>query len=204
MGCSNRIVNWFASYLSKRRQRVAINGQSSDWAYILAGVPQGSILGRLLFLIYINDVVKHIGCSMRLFADDTSLYIIVDYPLHSAKLLNTDLQNISDWAAAWLVTFNSQKTLSMIISCKRNPVFHPPLFMNGALIKNTLYHNHLGLTFSNSGTWDEHVKSISEKSSFRLNLLRALKFRVLKLKIKRTDWLFVDTCPHAANHCALF
>ena len=87
MGCSYRIVNWFASYLSKRRQRVVINGQSSDWVYILAGVPQGSILGRLLFLNYINDVVKHIGCSIRLFADDTSLYIIVDCPIQSANFL---------------------------------------------------------------------------------------------------------------------
>ena len=65
MGCSNRIVNRFANYLSKRRQRVVINGQSSDWVYILAGVPQGSIVGPLLFLLYINDIVKHIGCSIR-------------------------------------------------------------------------------------------------------------------------------------------
>ena len=78
MGCPNRIVNWFASYLSKRRQRVVINGQSLDWVHILAGVPQGSILGPLLFLIYINDIVKHIGCSISLFADNTSLYIAVE------------------------------------------------------------------------------------------------------------------------------
>ena len=63
MGCSNRVVKWFESYLSQRRQRVVINGQSSDRVHILAGVPQGSILGPLLFLIYINDIVKHIGCS---------------------------------------------------------------------------------------------------------------------------------------------
>ena len=81
MGCSNSIVNWFASYLSKHRQRVVINGQSSDWVYILAGVPQGLILGPLLFLIYINDIVKRLRCSIRLFADDTRLFIIVDCPL---------------------------------------------------------------------------------------------------------------------------
>ena len=80
IGCSDSIVNWFLSYLSNRRQRVVINGQASDWASALAGVPQGSILGPLLFLIFIIDIVKHIGCSIRLFADDTSLYIIVDCP----------------------------------------------------------------------------------------------------------------------------
>ena len=89
MGCSNRIGKWFESYLS---QRVVINGQSSDWVHFLAIVPQGSILGPLLFLIYINDIEKHIGCSIRLF--------------QSTQLLNTDLQTISDWAAIWLVTFN--------------------------------------------------------------------------------------------------
>ena len=64
MGCSNRIVKRFESYLSQRRQRVVINGQSSDWVNILAGVPQWSIPGPLLFLIYINDILKHIGCSI--------------------------------------------------------------------------------------------------------------------------------------------
>ena len=72
MRCKNCVVMWFESYLSQRRQRVLINGQSSDWVHILAGVPQGSILGPLLFLININDIVKHIGCSIRLFADDTN------------------------------------------------------------------------------------------------------------------------------------
>ena len=78
MGFSYRIVNWFESYLSKCKQCVAINGQSSHWVLILASVPQGSILGPFLFPIYINYKVKDTGCFIRLFADDTSLYIIVD------------------------------------------------------------------------------------------------------------------------------
>ena len=125
IGCSDSIVNWFLSYLSNRRQRVVINGQASDWASVLAGVPQGSILGPLLFLIFINDIVKHTGCSIRLFADDTNLYIIVDCPLQAGQLLNRDLNAISTWANSWLVTFNPSKTLSMLISRKRNSVFHP-------------------------------------------------------------------------------
>ena len=91
IGCSNPVVKWFSSYLSGRRQRVVINGDSSDWSPIRAGVPQGSILGPLLFLIYINDIVKDIGSEIRLFADDTSLYIVVESPETAAGIINTDL-----------------------------------------------------------------------------------------------------------------
>ncbi|MCG8077783.1 MAG: reverse transcriptase family protein, partial [Candidatus Thiodiazotropha taylori] len=113
IGCSGNTLRWFSSYLSNRKHRVVLNGQSSDWAPVQAGVPQGSILGPLLFLLYINDIVNEIGCNIRLFADDTSLYIIVDCPLQAATLLNNDLSTISEWADKWLVAFNANKTLSM-------------------------------------------------------------------------------------------
>ena len=103
------INRWFSSYLTGRKQRVVINGQVSEWLSVFAGVPQGSILGPLLFLIYINDTVKNLGCSIRLFADDTSLYIIVDSPDGAAYHLNVDLNMISTWADAWLVAFNTGK-----------------------------------------------------------------------------------------------
>ena len=92
----------------------------SDWKWICAGVPQGSILGPLLFLLYINDIVNGIGSNIRLFADDTSLLIIVEDPLAAAGSLNTDLDRISQWAATCLVCFNPAKTESLLIS--RKPV----------------------------------------------------------------------------------
>ena len=88
IGCSEKIFAWFSSYLSGRKQRVVFNGKFSKWVEVLAGVPQGSILGPLLFLIFINDIVKHIGGSICLFAADTSLYIIVDLPEDAARLAN--------------------------------------------------------------------------------------------------------------------
>ena len=81
----------------------------SEWVSISAEVPQGSIFGPLLFLVYINDIVLDIDSTIRLFADDTSLYMIVDNPLHTAITFNQDLAKISTWADKWLVTFNTQK-----------------------------------------------------------------------------------------------
>ena len=107
MGCSNALTKWFASYLSNRRQRVVLNEQVSEWTFVKAGVPQGSILGPLLFLIYINDIVNELRASVRLFADDTSLYIVVENPNTAALTLYNDLNFITSWAGDWLVNFNA-------------------------------------------------------------------------------------------------
>ena len=110
-------------------------------------MPQGSILGPILFLLYINDIVNNIGCPIRLFADDTNLYIVVDSPISAANFLNSNLRTISNWAEAWLVDFNASKTVSMIISRKANPSQHPPLFMDNVILTETDTHKHLGITF---------------------------------------------------------
>ena len=147
------MTKWFSSYLTGRKQRVVLNGQASDWTPVHAGVPQGSILGPLLFLIYINGIVKNIGRSIRLFADDTSLYIIVESPQTAANLINADLSKIDDWAADWLVNFHAKKSFSMIFTRKLHPPQHLPLFMNNTMLPETDTHKHLGLTLTNSCTW---------------------------------------------------
>ena len=94
IGFSEHIVAWFEDYLHSRQQRVCIKGVSSTWKFVTAGVPQGSILGPTLFLIYINDIVRELDSNIRLFSDDTSLYIVVENPANAALHLNADLLKI--------------------------------------------------------------------------------------------------------------
>ena len=115
-------------------KELSFQGGRSDWQFIRAGVPQGSILGPLLFLLYINDIVADIQSCVRLFADDTSLYIIVDNPISAAEMINTDLETIQRWAEKWLVKFNPSKSESLLVSWKNNRNMHPPLIMNAVHI----------------------------------------------------------------------
>ena len=178
VGISGPLLQWFTDYLNNRKQRVVLPGVASNWLFLKAGVPQGSILGPLLFVLYINDIVDDIQSTIRLFADDTSLYVIVDDPPTAAGQLNSDLAKIHSWAKKWLVTFNPSKSESVVFSRKRNKPNHPPLSMNQELINEVTSHKHLGLIFSDDCSWHEHFDYIKSKACFRINVMRKLKFKL--------------------------
>ena len=90
LGVCGRLIDWLSDYLSNRKQRVVINGRSSDWIIIEAGVLQGSILGQLLFLIYINEIIYDIKSDIYLYADDTILMRVVADPLEDTIIMNND------------------------------------------------------------------------------------------------------------------
>ena len=98
MGITDELYYLLENYLSNRSQRVLLDGKASSWRPVLAGVPQGSILGPLLFLIYINDLPNELKSNAKLFTDDTSLFTIVKDKNKSANMLNNDLRRISKWA----------------------------------------------------------------------------------------------------------
>ena len=119
---------FFESYLCNRKQRVMINGSYSDYANIESGVPQGSVLGPLLFLVYINDLEKNIKSNVKFFADDTMLYSVVKDPTITAVDLNHDLVTINQWAYQWKMEFNPDATKQakeVLFSCKKNLQFIP-------------------------------------------------------------------------------
>ena len=183
-GICGNLLNWFTDYLKDRQQRVVVQGQSSNWGTVQAGVPQGSVLGPLLFLIFINDMVDLVNSNIKLFADDTSLYLTVDNPAHAAEIINSDLTSIDEWSKNWLITFNALKTDSMLISRKKNSPDHPPLIFQGHTLENVNSHKHLGITLRSDLKWTDHISSIINKSEKLLNIMKGLTYRLDRLTLE--------------------
>ena len=126
-----------------------LNGQNSSWTNVHAGVPQGSVLGPFLFLIYINDLSDNLISNAKLFADDTSLFSVVHDVNTSAKELNDDLKKVNDWSFQWKMSFNpdpSKQAQEAILSCKSKRSTHPPLVFN-INVSQTFSQKHLGVRF---------------------------------------------------------
>ena len=182
MGVTGRLLGWIASYLSDRKQVVVINGVSSEEKSINASVPQGSILGPLLFLAYVNDIVDDLETTPYLFADDTSLFCPIEpnNMQDTFDKVNRDLSKLEDWAAQWRVTFNASKTVYLIVSNRRNIVY-PDLYLNGQVLTRVYDHKHLGMIFSHDMKWGAHIDSILQKAFSRLNGIRRLRMVVPRI-----------------------
>ena len=174
-GIEGNLLKWLESYLSHRKQRVVLNGISSEWREINAGVPQGSILGPLLFLVFINDIVDDIESQINLFADDTSLMMPIENIDSSFRALSNDLIKLSVWAKQWLVSFNANKTVYMIFSLRKQNRNYPCLKFNDVTLKQVTTHTHLGITFNSKMTWHNHINRISEKASKVINMLKRIR-----------------------------
>ena len=151
IGVHGNLLLWFEDYLSNRHQRVVYNGVSSHWCKINAGVPQGSVLGPLLFLIFINDLPDIVESSVHLFADDTTLFVIADDLEEATLTLNCDLYAIKVWAEQWLVSFNPQKTKTMCIT-KKTDLLLPTVYYKGCSAEGVNTHKYLGITLTNNLT----------------------------------------------------
>ena len=176
-GISGNLFNLLHSFLSNRKQRTVLNGKSSSWGNISAGVPQGSILGPLMFLVYINDLTENLKCSVKLFADDTSLFTIVKDPKAAADYMNHDLNLIQLWANKWRMSFNPdprKQAIELIFSTKRDKTDHPILFFNNLRVTKKDKHKHLGLVLDSKLSFLSHINAAISKSRKALGLLKFL------------------------------
>ena len=176
IGIHGTLLQWFENYLSDRAQCVVIKGEMSDVKRVSAGVPQGSVLGPLLFLVYINDIVDNIDSVMKLFADDTSMSLSTNNTIVRTNTLNADLDKVAVWATKWKVNFNEAKT--ELVNTKRgnNPVLD--LNFNNHTLQNKESHKHLGITLQSNCRWGEHIESIIRKTTMLINCLPSFKYKL--------------------------
>ena len=142
-GITSNTHNWITSFLSNRKQRVSVNGALSDITYVTSGVPQGSVLGPLLFLLYINDINENIQSSIRLFADDSIIYRKINSNIDH-QILQTDLIQLEKWSDKWQMQFNISKCVHLPITNKTKPSSHQYSLFGQPLSKVTS-HAYLGV-----------------------------------------------------------
>ena len=176
-GVKGELYKIIENYLKNRKQRVVLNGQNSSWENINAGVPQGSVLGPLLFLIYINDLPENLISVAKLFADDTSIFSTVFDINKSADDLNKDLSTINEWAHQWKMSFNpdpNKQATEVVFSRKLKPAVHPCLYFNGTTVSNTLYQKHLGLILDKKLLFRHHLNEKITKCNKGIGLIKRL------------------------------
>ena len=174
-GFTGKLHSWLSSYLTSRKIKVVLNNAISSEGDITAGVPQGSVLGPLLFLVYVNDIADELTSLTRLFADDTSVGSSSMNLNRTIMRTNCDLDKISKWARKWLVKFNPSKTDIMVFSNINLP-FEPIFQFENNMINTVKEHKHLGLTFQSNGKWTEHINSLIKSASKLIGMLRKIKY----------------------------
>ena len=170
-------MNLITDFLDARKQRVVLNGQYSSWASVKAGVPQEAILGPLFLLILINDLSDNLVSNPKLFADDTSLFSVVQDITLLIKNLNDDLKKINKWAFQLKTSFNpdpNKQAQEVIFSRKLNKPNHPSLNFNNTVVIQSKTHKRLVMILDIKLDFQEHLKGKLSKINKTIGLLRKL------------------------------
>ena len=149
---------------------MVVDGEHSDWVPVRSGVPQGTVLGPLLFLLYINDLPLNISSQVRLFADDCVMYRPIKND-NDARQLQTDLDTLTTWQTNWQMKFNAEKCYILKISRARNIKQHKYKLSN-TFLQETTSHTYLGVEISNDLKWTNHINIITAKASRVLGFVR--------------------------------
>ena len=183
-GIEGPLLSWMKSYLTGRSQRVVIHGEHSESVEITAGVPQGSILGPLMFIFYVNDIINEVNINIRLYADDAITYISYEEPNEASEQLEENLTYLKSWADRWLVSFNPLKTESVTFSRKHDREI-PPINFDETIVKDVEAHKHLGLTLQTNGKWTNQIKETTTRANKRLEVLKSLRFRLDRRSLEK-------------------
>ena len=180
-GIRGHVLNWVRAFLGSRSQRVVIEGEESESIPVTSGVPQGSVLGPILFLIYINDLPDEVCSQVRLFADDTALYLTMESE-DSGPTLQSDLDILSMWETRWDMEFNPSKCQVVHVAGSKRPVKRDYI-LHGQVLESVTCAKYLGVDISCSLTWNSHIDRITGSANRTLGFVRRnIKTRMSKVR----------------------
>lgn len=167
---NSTLIAWIEAYLSDRQQSVFFQGASSSAASVQSGIPQGSVLGPLFFLVFINDILHDIPVNIKLFADDCIIYQEIKSSNDHA-LLQVALSKIESWCSTWQMKINEKKTVAMRITRKKQPLTFS-YSTNGQHLSFVESYKYLGVIITSDLKWNDHVTYIQKKAMCKLGFLR--------------------------------
>ena len=169
-GIRGHLNDWVADFLRDRQQEVVLEGAHSSPTKVTSGVPQGTVLGPLLFLVYINDMPEGINSTVRLFADDSLVYRIIRSK-EDQTILQEDLRKLQEWERKWQMQFNADKCEVLRITKKKNPAICN-YSLHDQHLQTVKQAKYLGATISSDLSWNQHVDNTVKKATNILNFLR--------------------------------
>ena len=202
-GIRDKNLSWIKSFLADRNQQVVLDGKSSSPAPVTSGVPQGTVLGPLLFLVYINHLPSRATSSVRLFADDCLLYRVIKGH-QDAERLQADLNQLQEWEKDWQMLFNTDKCEHIRITNKRN-IIQTSYNIHGHTLKETTQAKYLGVTIDNKLSWNSHVDQVTKRANQTTAFLRRnLSRPKLKLCLFHLTLPTHQNSPYPNNFIAIF
>ncbi|KAK3108052.1 hypothetical protein FSP39_000221 [Pinctada imbricata] len=167
-GIRGKVFNWIKEFLTNRKQRVVLNGQNSCWTDVTSGIPQGTVLGPILFLIYINDLPEAVENAVKLFADDTKLYGQVNNLSDEIKM-QQDITKLTNWSDKWLLKFNADKCKHMHIGKNYHATSYS---MDGKEISKTNCERDLGVMIDDQLKFQQHINTAVKKANQKLGIIK--------------------------------
>ena len=169
-GIRGNVNGWIESFLTDRQQAVVVEGSRSEFAGVRSGVPQGSVLGPCLFLVYINDLPAKVKSNTRLFADDTALDRLIRAIIDTITL-QEDLTSLETWEKMWDMEFHSFKC-NVLTATRNKEIIHADYKLHGQVLERVSSTGYLGLIIQANGQWNEHIDNIAMKGNRLLGFLR--------------------------------
>ena len=181
-GIRGKTLEWTKAFLLSRKQQVLLEGATSGSIAVSSGVPQGTVLGPLLFNLFINDLPNIVSSQVRLFADDCLIYREIS-SVEDSNALQEDLNCLQDWESTWMMSFNPDKCESIRITNKTSRVIENTYKIHNTNIKAIDNAKYLGVTINSKLNWSNHINNITKKAhGTRAFLQRNLQSAPRKLK----------------------